>query len=144
MTKVSLKNSPFKSPLKILLLSACVIVIIFNLQELLPEDNQVRKIRSLLSHQEVGQEFYGLDKILKNIPTIGYYTDKDLTRADNNARFSQAQYVIAPTILDINNTTHEFTLFDCRSENIAMNTIKEINATIIQKRSGLILTRKMK
>jgi hypothetical protein len=60
-----------------------------------------------------GFKFMGLEGIFRDIPYAGYYTDKDLSLKQNAAEFGQAQYVLAPTILDLNNTDYEFLIFNC-------------------------------
>ena len=91
-----------------------------------------------------GLKFSGLEDTLKNVDYIGYYTDKDLNLKENAAQFSQAQYILAPTILDLNNTSHTFILFDCTNEKKAMSKIKQVHAIAIKKnRFGIILARKI-
>ena len=144
MKKILFKNYLLKSPLKLLLLIFFIFVLGMNYVNLSEEIQLLSKIQRIQGHQKIGKKFYGLDNAFKNIKYVGYYTDKDLKDPENNKQVSEAQYVIAPTIVDINNTDHEFILFDCTSENIALEKIEEINATIIQKHLGIILARKNK
>ena len=107
--------------------------------------------KDILSRQEIRQQipyifhgikFSGLKEILGNTEYIGYYTDKDLDNTQDAMQFAQAQYVLAPTILDFNNTNHQFILFDCSSETVALNKIQEIKAIPIRKNQfGIILAR---
>lgn len=133
-----------RAGLQSVLLIAFTVIIAINYTHLAQEVIQVSKIRRYQAHQPVGKIFYGLDNVFKGIPYIGYFTDKDLEEAAHNKQFSEAQYTIAPTILDINNTEHEFILFDCLDESLALKKIQEIHATILQKRGGLILARRQK
>ena len=88
-----------------------------------------------------GLKFSGLDGILQDAAYVGYYTDKNLSKdRDAAAQFSQAQYILAPAILDVNNTNHFFTLFDCTTEEMAFKKIKELGAIPIKKNKfGIIL-----
>ena len=61
----------------------------------------------------------------------------------NSAQFAQAQLVVAPLIMDLNNMEHEFILFDCTSDEKALAKIKEIGAVPVKRnRYGLILARR--
>lgn len=90
-----------------------------------------------------GYRFTGLEKTFKNVKYAGYYTDKSLDESPAAANFAQAQYILAPTILDLNATNHEFTLFDCSRQEIARQKIEEIKAVALKKNKfGIILARK--
>ena len=91
-----------------------------------------------------GYIFLGLEKIFKDVKYVGYYTDKNLDESPTAAKFAQAQYILVPTILDLNKTDHEFILFDCSREEIAQRKIEEIKAIPFKKNKfGIILTRKL-
>ena len=81
--------------------------------------------------------------MFNGIKYVGYYTDKSLDVNQNAAEFAQAQYVLAPTILDLNNLNHEYILLDCSAEDIAFEKIKEIHAIPFKKRLGLILAKRL-
>lgn len=92
-----------------------------------------------------GSQFSGLKQILKGVPYVGYYTDKDFSKTQNAALFAEAQYVLAPSILDLNNTNHDFVIFDCTDKDTALRKIGEINAVPLKRNPfGAILARKMK
>ena len=87
-----------------------------------------------------GMRFSGLKDFLKGADYIGYYTDKNLSKSEYAAQFSQAQYILAPVILDLNNTSHRFILFDCTTEKKAFEKIKEIGAVAVKKNPyGIVL-----
>ena len=92
-----------------------------------------------------GHIFLGLEKIFQDVKYAGYYTDKSLDDGPAAARFAQAQYVLAPTILEFNATDHEFILFDCSREEIALQKIEEIKAVAVKRNKlGVILARRSK
>ena len=91
-----------------------------------------------------GSIFLGLEKIFKDVKYIGYYTDRNLDESPAAAKFAQAQYILAPAILDFNKTDHEFILFDCSREEIARRKIEEIKAVPVKKNGfGIILARRI-
>ena len=90
-----------------------------------------------------GVRFSGLKDFLKDAGYVGYYTDKNLSKNEYAAQFSQAQYVLAPIILDLNNTAHRFILFDCTTEKKAFEKIEEIGAIPLKKNQyGIVLAEK--
>ena len=94
---------------------------------------RIQKQKKAMPFYFLGFKFLGLEKVLSHVPYIGYYTDKNMNIKQNSAQFSEAQYLLAPTILDFNNTDHEFILFDCTSEKAAMQKIKEIHAVPLKR-----------
>ena len=42
------------------------------------------------------------------------------------AQFEQAQYMLSPTVLDLNNTNHPLVVFDCMAPQTNMAKIKEL------------------
>ena len=122
-----------------------IVLILLNSLDLLKETVIIREFKKSLPFRFLGLKFAGLESVFRDIPYIGYYTDKDLNEKQNAAQFAQAQYILAPAILDLNNTNHEFILFDCTAEDKALKKIKEIHAVPIKKNDfGIILARKIK
>lgn len=88
-----------------------------------------------------GNKFSGLDDILKGETHVGYWTDRDIKVDQNGALFAQAQLILAPAILDLNNTTHRYTLFDCDNPKQALAKIREIHAAPVKVNNmGVILS----
>ena len=81
----------------------------------------------------------GLEKVFKDVRTVGYYTDKDLDSPLAIAQFEQAQYMLAPTILDLNHTEYHWIILDCTSPQVAMETIKRLGLTPLKTHNGIIL-----
>ena len=42
------------------------------------------------------------------------------------AQFEQAQYMLAPTVLDLNHTQYHWVIFDCTSPQAAMGAIQQL------------------
>ena len=98
-------------------------------------------------HKRVPMVFYGflfsgLNQILPNVKRIGYFTDKSFDNKDAAAQFAQAQYVLAPIILDLDYKKHEWILFDCSSEEKAQEAIRQTGAVAVKRNPyGIILAR---
>ena len=88
----------------------------------------------------LSEQFVGLRKLFNQMPRAGYYTDKDLNLPLVIAQFEQAQYMLAPTLLEINNTSLPLVIFDCSSPQIALSKIRELNLVPVSaSNTGLIL-----
>ncbi len=70
----------------------------------------------------------------------GYYTDKNMELPLAIAQFEQAQYVLAPTVLELNNTALPLVIFDCTSPAIALAKIKTLGFQPVSANdSGIVL-----
>ncbi len=87
----------------------------------------------------LGFQFMGLENVFKGIRTVGYFTDKDLGQSLAIAQFEQAQYMLAPTVLDLNHTQYHWVIFDCTNPQMAMETIKSLGFTPLKVNHGIIL-----
>jgi hypothetical protein len=115
------------------LLSLCILVSIFQLTVKILEHSQ---------HQSsfLGNQFNEIAPAFKNVRKAGYYTDKNIEHILAIAQFEQAQYVLAPTILDLNNTQHPLVIFDCTTPQVAMQKINELGLKPLKMNSaGIIL-----
>ncbi|MFA5059162.1 MAG: hypothetical protein WC676_00845 [Candidatus Omnitrophota bacterium] len=127
-----------------LFLGALVIISI-HIHTLIKETTKNQQLRQNVPAQFLGYKFAGLEETLRDVRYIGYYSDKSLDDRVFAAQFAQAQYILTPAILDFNNTDHDFILFDCSTEDIAMRKIKQIGAVPLKKNQfGIILARKIK
>ena len=95
---------------------------------------------STMPLHSLGDKFKGLETVFADQRIVGYYTDKNMDNALAVAQYEQAQYLLAPTVLDLNHTQHPFVLFDCSTPEIALNKIKELGLQAIKaNNSGIIL-----
>ena len=123
---------------------ALLVVLGINLIQLTADIQGIKNKKAKLVLNFLGIQFAGLEEVLKDVEHIGYYTDKNMENTRNAAQFAQAQYTLAPIIVDLNNTDHEFILFDCTDEPRALRKIKEINAVPLKKNQyGIILAQKI-
>jgi len=77
---------------------------------------------------EPGFEFAGLKKPLEGIPKAGYLSEKNQTAENQDGRFMMAQYMLAPTVLDLNNPNHQYLILDCSRPEAALYLLKETKA----------------
>ena len=84
-------------------------------------------------------QFMGLENVFKGVRTVGYYTDKDLNGSLAIAQYELAQYVLAPTVLDLNHTQYHWVIFDCTSPEVAMKEIQRLGFTPLKANRGIIL-----
>ena len=131
--------------LRYLFALAIILTITLNTADLIKETYKIEKQRESIPFYFSGFKFLGLEDIFRGVSHAGYYTDKDLSVKQNAAQFAEAQYILAPTILDFNNTDREFILFDCTTEEKALEKIRQIRAIPLKKNEhGIILARKIK
>ena len=121
-------------PLKKIFLILCFILIAFNAFQL---------FRTLAPKRPInfsGLKFSGLGDILKNETLIGYVSDLDLKETKPLAEYEQAQYMLAPIILDIQKPFHKFVIINCSNDNAALAKLKELNARpLLRNQFGVIL-----
>ena len=88
----------------------------------------------------LGDQFKGLEALFFQVHIAGYYTDKNIDEPLTIAQFEQAQYVLAPTILDLNHTNYSLVIFDCSSPEAALNKIKALGFQPIKANNlGVVL-----
>ena len=122
-----------------------VVIILINTIKSVQDIRQTQQKRKQIPFFFPGYKFSGLESIFKDIPSIGYYTDKDLDDEQHAAQFAQAQYILAPTILDWNNLDHDLILLECSNAETAWKKIREIQAIPLKRNNfGIILARRTK
>jgi hypothetical protein len=121
------------------------IVILLNIIVLNQDFRRINSFKKVMPHQIIGNKFRGLNEFTKNIEFISYYTDQDLKKDLPSKEFTQAQLLLAPTVLDPDNVSHEYILLVCKNEANAWEKMKEINATPLRRNQhGTILARRIK
>lgn len=120
-----------------------LIVLILNIIGSKNELQVLHKAKQIMPHKNIGSEFEGLKPDLKNYTSISYYSD-NLTNNDKSKELlAQAQYALAPTILDDKNLDHELLLLVCSNPAIALQKAKELGYTPLKANNkGMILARK--
>ena len=134
---------PMKQNLKTIFFVCLILAAAFNLCTAYIQATVQLTDRTTVPLHSLGYQFMGLENVFKDIRTVGYYTDKDLTTNSTNtlaiAQFEQAQYMLAPTILDLNHTQYHWVIFDCTTTQVAMNAIKHLGFTPLKANHGIIL-----
>lgn len=98
------------------------------------------KDRTTVPLHSLGIQFMGLENVFKGVRTVGYYTDKDLENPLAIAQFEQAQYMLAPTVLDLNHTGYHWVIFDCTNPRTALEMIKVLGFMPLKiNKQGIIL-----
>ena len=143
MRKIISRTQWPKSRVQLFFLLCLSVVCICNVFVLRHEIVRLLAFNKDIPHQIIGYEFLQLENAFKDVEIIGYYTDGDLSEKKHGKLFAHAQYILAPTILDLNSLNHEYILFVCSSEEIAWKKIKEIGAVALQKNPwGMILAKR--
>ena len=128
---------------QLIFIFGCIALILVNAYYLGDNFKENLQKRIGKEYSFVGNYFQALQPALKNEEFIGYYTDRSLSETLNNARFSQAQYVLTPSVLLPNNLEPEYILFDCSSPKIAATVMKKTGVVPITKNNiGAILATK--
>ena len=117
-------------------------LIVFNYVSLIRDTSVLFAKRKRQPFYFLGTTFEAIRPLLKNVKYVGYCTDKDMDDKKNAAFFSEAQYVLAPTILDLNNPTREFLILDFSDEKKAISKIRELKAVPLKRSpQGIILAK---
>ncbi len=130
-------------PSQIVFLIAILIVTCINFLDLTRQTKNILKLKKYIPYQFEGYKFSGLQTIFKDIEIVSYMTDKDIKNDKHAKQFAQAQFMVVPTILELNNPEHKYLLFDYEKEENAFKKIKELNAIALKKNKfGIILAQK--
>ena len=110
------------------------------------EINRINGLSKVLSHQKIGYQFSGLEEFTSGIDRIGYYSDDNLELNEHAHKlFAHAQYVLAPTVLELDNMDHEFVLLVCSNPKSAGIKLKQLNALPLRaNKFGMILARRIR
>ena len=92
------------------------------------EKNQSTKY---LKYIEPGYEFSDLKEMLSQAKSVGFLTNKDMSPERNDGQFLAAQYMLAPIILDLNSSNHDFVILDYTGPKAAFEKMREIKAVPI-------------
>jgi hypothetical protein len=125
--------------LKIIFLVCVIGVAAFNLVAAYIQAITESQDRTTVPLHSLGYQFLGLENVFKGEHTVGYYTDKNLDNPLAIAQFEQAQYMLVPTVLDLNHTQYHWVIFDCTTPQVAMETIKNLGFTPLKAHNGIIL-----
>ena len=125
--------------LKIIFIIGLILAAVFNLFTAYTQAIAELLDRKSVPLHSLGFQFMELEDVFKGVRTVGYYTDKDLANPLAIAQFEQAQYMLAPTVLDLNQTQYHWVIFDCTSPQVAMKDIQQLGFTPLKINHGIIL-----
>lgn len=77
---------------------------------------------------EPGTQFVQFKPYLTDVRELGYLTNKDMSEEKNDGFFLQAQYMLAPTALRLNETDHQLIVLDYSKPVYAWFTMKSMRA----------------
>jgi hypothetical protein len=77
---------------------------------------------------DMGIQFADFIPLLKGETKIGYITNKDLSSESNDGQFLQAQYALAPIVLDLNGKSNKFNIIDCTDQRSIMYALQQTNS----------------
>jgi hypothetical protein len=125
--------------------SVALLILGLNSAQVFREIQAIYRVKKVIPYAFPGHKFLGLEAIFKDVAYAGYYTDKNLDDFEHGAQFAQAQLMLVPTILELNNLGHEYTLFDCTSPEIAYQKIREAGLIPMKKNQfGIVLAKRKK
>ena len=126
--------------MNIVIASFLCLSIVFNLYMLSAQILQHQKQAGAFQLHNLGDQFKEIAPLFSKIPKVGYYTDKNTELPLVIAQFEQAQYHLAPTVLDLNHTNYPLVIFDCTLPAIALTKIQELGMQPIKaNKFGIIL-----
>src|ERR1700679_218429 len=125
--------------LKFIFLTCLILAAVFDLLGAYTQAITQIQDHTTIPLHSLGYQFMGLENVFKGVRTVGYYTDKDLNDPLAVAQFEQAQYMLVPTILDLNHTQYHWVIFDCTSPQTALGAIKQLGLTPVKINHGIIL-----
>ncbi len=127
---------------QICFLLLCASVILINTTRYYKKYKKTQKLRKTFPYTFPGFKFSGLADLLKNSQYVGYLTDKDPDDPQQAMQFAQAQFVLAPVILDRNIVQHEYILFDYSDTAAAWQLIKKQGLQPVRRNQlGIILVK---
>jgi hypothetical protein len=128
-----------------LFLGLCAFLLLWNLITVCQKMQTARKARQKYPYIFLGYKFRGLNEILPGVKRLGYLTDKDMDARVNAMEFAQAEYILTPITLDLNNPDHEYLLLNYTTPSTALGKIKELHLTVWkQNQLGIILAKNPK
>ena len=76
---------------------------------------------------EPGIQYAAFKKPLEGVAAAGFLTNQDMSPEKNEGGFLQAQYILAPTILELNNPNHTYNILDFTDQIYVFYMIKKFN-----------------
>ena len=112
---------------------------VFNLTQAYTQAIGQLQDRQTIPLHSLGFQFMGLENVFTGIRGVGYYTDKNLEEPLAIAQLELAQYMLAPTVLDLNHTQYHWVIFDCTTPQTAMEAIQRLKLIPVKTNHNIIL-----
>ena len=124
---------------------ALIVIICFNCHSTFKTLKIIHQKKQFIPLLFRGSLFKAFQQDLRNIDFIGYVSDRDIHEQKANEQFSQAQYMLAPTILDPTSTDYEYLLIANKKSNITKETLIKLNVMPVRiLNNKTMLTKKQK
>ena len=105
----------------------CVTIAVIGLNLVYVTINVLSKLQNPVFYLEPGAQFADFKDKIKGEKIVGYMTNRDSSPEKNDQEFLMAQYMLAPTVLDFNNSNHKFLILDYTSPIFLAYEIKNLN-----------------
>jgi hypothetical protein len=106
------------------------------------EIKRILSYKKVIPHQNIGYKFAGLKEYIPN-STIGYFTDGDLADHETLKLLSQAQYRLAPIVLDYSSIKYEYMLIVVKDSQNAVRFMEKLNLEpLLRNNFGVILAKR--
>jgi len=123
-------------------LTLCLLVLFFNLVQSVAAFNKQQLVRADHPYLFFGFKYLGINEFLPEASRAGYLTDKNPDERLNAMEFAQAEYILLPATLDLNNADHEYLILAFSSTEAAGKAIKANGLVPLkQNRFGIILAK---
>lgn len=122
---ISNKRGRLEKYFRILIIAATLLLIIFNF---FTGFVSVMAQLSRPAASDPSIEFSGLKEKLAGVRQAGFLSESESSAEGNDGRFLLAQYALAPTILDLNNPDHRYSILSCATPQAAIGIMKMIGA----------------
>jgi len=81
---------------------------------------------------EPGAQYATLRDSLKDVREAGFITDQNTSAEKNEGEFQQAQYMLAPTVLVLNDTHFRYNVLDIREPKLIAYTLRRLKSIPIK------------
>jgi hypothetical protein len=127
---------------KSVFLALCLAGLLFNLTQSWAAFSKQQRVRSQQPYIFLGFKYLGLSEFFAAGSRVGYLTDRDQEQRANAMEFAQAEYILAPVTLDLNNAEHEYLILAFSSPQKTLQAIKEKKLIPLkQNKFGIILAK---
>jgi len=93
----------------------------------------------------LGYKYLGINALIGSNGRVAYLTDKNMDDRVNAMEFAQAEVLLVPLTLDLNNPQHEYVILACSSDEENFKKARELGLTPLRRNPfGIILAKNPK